>query len=125
MTQRNAIRFRTSCLVLALWASTVAAQEKDPRVNPPVMPTGAESSSKAPGETAGAVPATPTVTPDQQPLSGGNWLGLGFWDGGRRDLISRLGIHYFYALQRTVRHYLQIKLSRQPIAVFLRAIRHF
>jgi hypothetical protein len=87
-------RSLTCLAVVALLACGVAAQEKDPRVNPPIMPIGVESSSKAPGEASGPpAPAKPAVTPDQEPLSSGNWLGLGFWDGGRSYLVGGFSLN--------------------------------
>jgi hypothetical protein len=74
-------------VVLALAAVPTPAQQKDPRVNPPVAAIGTESTSKNPDAAATAGPA---VTPDQQPLSGAFRLGLGSLAGGRSFLTPSL-----------------------------------
>jgi len=66
---------------LAAWA-----QEKDPRINPPVAPIGAESTSKATGTTLPPPAQTPSIEKDS--LSGSHW-GLGSLGGSRSYLLPR------------------------------------
>lgn len=70
--------------VAVLLPGYLAAQEKDPRLNPPVQPVGVESSSKAPGAATPAPVQTTTI--EKEPLSGASWLGLGFLGGARSYL---------------------------------------
>jgi hypothetical protein len=65
------------------------AQQKDPRVNPPLAPI--ESSSKPVAESP-ALPAPPPaqVQPDNAPLSGARDLSLGWFGSGRSFLLPSL-----------------------------------
>ncbi len=69
---------------VVLLPAGAAAQEKDPRLNPPVQPIGVESTSKAPGTSTPAPVQTTTI--EKEPLSGNSWLGLGFLGGARSYL---------------------------------------
>ena len=75
------LTFGIASLVLC---GTAFAQEKDPRLNPPVQPVGVESTSKAPNTTA--PPPVQEKTIEKEPLSGARWLGLGSLGGGRSYL---------------------------------------
>lgn len=72
-----------SAVVLVMSAS-VFAQEKDPRMNPPVQPVGVESTSKAPTGVNAAPVQEKTI--EKEPLSGSRWLGLGSLGGSRSYL---------------------------------------
>jgi hypothetical protein len=89
---------RLGLVVLALLFAVVAAQaqEKDPRLNPPLAPlppasTGDSSSRSAPADTA---PAAPALAPDQRPLSGVEPFTLGLPSGGRSTLRSSLDVSF-------------------------------
>jgi hypothetical protein len=72
-------------VVFCLLASAAAAQQKDPRVNPPIPPvTAGESTSKAPDDPAAAAPAQ---TPDTSPLSGNEIWTLGNLSNTRSLLV--------------------------------------
>ncbi len=87
MSKRN---WMWTIAVAGLLPAGISAQEKDPRLNPPVAPIGVESSSKAPGSTA-AVPVQ-TTTIEKEPLSGNRWLGLGFLGGSHSYLLPSFSI---------------------------------
>jgi len=68
-----------------LSAAVAPAQEKDPRLNPPVAPIGVESTSKA------TVPAAvPAQKVEKDTLSGNQYLGLENLQGSRSYLMSNL-----------------------------------
>lgn len=68
-------------------------KDKDPRVNPPIMPAG-ESTSRAPeGAVAAAAAApAPASQPDQNPLTGAEMLTLGTFDAGRMYLLPSFSV---------------------------------
>jgi hypothetical protein len=88
-----ALRMLVAVLTLALCLPVAWAQQKDPRVNPPVAPVG-ESSSKAPESTTSApAPApAPAQQPDTRPLTGVEDFSLGSPGGGRSYLVPSFRI---------------------------------
>jgi hypothetical protein len=79
-------------LALCVPAALLAQQpQRDPRVNPPVMPAG-ESTSRAPETAMAAGAAAPAATsqPDQRPLTGAELLSLGTFDSGHSYLLPSL-----------------------------------
>lgn len=81
-------------LALCVPGALMAQQkDKDPRVNPPIMPAG-ESTSRAPeGAMAPGAPApAPASRPDQTPLTGAEILSLGTFDGGRTYLLPSFSV---------------------------------
>ncbi len=91
-------RFGTTILVFALCVGATWAQQKDPRVNPPVAPEPSlsprESSSK-PRQEGASTPATETdsATPDTRPLSGAERFTLG--EIGKRRSYVLASLDFF------------------------------
>jgi hypothetical protein len=72
---------------MVVWFGIQArAQEKDPRVNPP-LPSSEENSSNVPGD-GDPQNLSPKPRPDARPLSGAQDLGIGSFWGGRSFLIG-------------------------------------
>ncbi len=86
-------RMLVAILSLTLCLPVAWAQQKDPRVNPPVTPVG-ESSSKAPESTTSAPAAVPAAAqePDTRPLTGVEDFSLGSLNSGRSFLVSGVRI---------------------------------
>ena len=89
--------FGTTILVFALCVGATWAQQKDPRVNPPVAPVPSlspgESSSK-PRQEGVSTPAaeTDSATPDTRPLSGAERFTLGEMGKRRSYLLASLDL---------------------------------
>ena len=85
-------------LIVLVACAAVHAQQKDPRVNPPVAPLPPlapnESSSVADAKTTSA--ATPAATParPERPASEIEQVGLGLWGAGQSLFTANLGVSF-------------------------------